>query len=425
MNAIGSPVKNMSLLTILNSCIDSDASSGAIRSSSIIKIQLTYPIILHIFLPLKNNIISVGTIFCCAHIPDERGVKQIMMIASRKPFLVHHFKRWWDLRIMPQLDWMQIEVTTRCNASCHYCPRTTYRSFWDNRDLSLENFKTLLPVIADTKMVHLQGWGEPFLHPHLFEMISLTKKAGCKVGTTTNGMLLDGREIDRLVKSGIDHVAFSLTGIGEKNDLTRNGTQFTRLLMAISDLAVRKKALGIETPVISIAYLLLRSHLPDIHQILPALEGLGIGQVIISTLDFVPNKDLWDERLSPRNLVEYRELKALFDELAGEAEKKGIGLCYHLVSPGAKGGVCTENPRRALFVSADGSVSPCVFTNIPAPGSSYVVNDVVSEYRKLTFGCIHDESLPTIWKGADYREFRKFFESRPHPLCFRCPKRHE
>ena len=306
-----------------------------------------------------------------------------MAIASRKPFLIRHLKRWWDLRIMPQLDWMRIEVTTRCNAFCRYCPRTSYRTLWDDRDLSFETFKTLLPVIADTKMIHLQGWGEPFLHPHLFEMIARAKKTGCKVGTTTNGMLLDRQAIARLVKSGIDHVAFSMTGIGEKNDMARNGTQFSRILRAISDLAAQKEALRSETPAISVAYLLLRSHLPDIDLIVPALAGLGIQQVVISTLDFVPHKNLWKERLSPANPGDYQELKSRLDALAGEAEMKGFGLSYHLVSPDAKGGVCTENPRRALFVSSDGSVSPCVFTNIPAPGASRMIDGEKGEYRKV------------------------------------------
>ena len=347
-----------------------------------------------------------------------------MAIASGRPFLIRHLKRWWDLQTMPRLDWLQIEVTTRCNALCHYCPRTTYRNFWDNRDLSLETFRALLPVIADTKMVHLQGWGEPFLHPHLFEMIARAKKTGCTVGTTTNGMLLDRQGIGRLIKSGIDHVAFSLTGIGEKNDLARNGTRFSRVLQAISDLAEQKKALRIETPAINVAYLLLRSHLPDIDKIIPALAGIGIQQVVISTLDFVPHKNLWNERLSPRNQAEYRELKSLFDKLAGEAEKKGLGLFYNLVLPSEKGRVCTENPGRALFVSSDGSVSPCVFTNLPAPGASRMVDGEEGEYQKLTFGRIADESLPTIWKSPHYREFRKFFELRPHPLCRRCSKHH-
>ncbi len=348
-----------------------------------------------------------------------------MRSGSQKKFLIGLFKKWQELRTLPGFDWMQIEITTRCNASCYYCPRTTYRNSWDNRDLSLDNFKKLLPVMASTKMVHLQGWGEPFLHPHFFEMIALAKKTGCKVGTTTNGMLLNRRRIDQLVKSGIDHVAFSLTGIGEKNDLARHGAQFTRVLQAISGLAAQKRALRVETPTISIAYLLLRSHLPDIDKLIPALAGTGTQQVVISTLDFVSNKNLWKERLTPANQAQYQELKSLFDELEKEAEKKGIGLFYNLILPCAEGRVCAENPRRALFVSSDGSVSPCVFSNIPATGSFYKIDGGESPYPRLTFGSIADDSLPAIWKSVNYREFRKSFGLRSYPLCRSCPKRHE
>ena len=48
------------------------------------------------------------------------NAKALTSISLPKPFLVRHFKRWWDLQTMPQPDWMQIEVTTRCNAFCRY-----------------------------------------------------------------------------------------------------------------------------------------------------------------------------------------------------------------------------------------------------------------------------------------------------------------
>jgi MoaA/NifB/PqqE/SkfB family radical SAM enzyme len=139
-----------------------------------------------------------------------------MTTAAWQHTLVDRFTKWWALERMPWIDWIQVEVTLRCNAACTYCPRTVYRSTWENRDLSLDTFERLLPILAKTKMVHLQGWGEPLLHKQFFEIVASVKKAGCKVGTTTNGMMLDRPAISRLVESGIDHVAFSLTGIGEK-----------------------------------------------------------------------------------------------------------------------------------------------------------------------------------------------------------------
>src|SRR5512139_1023466 len=112
------------------------------------------------------------------------------------------FSRWladrWEKVRIPSLDWIQVGVTSRCNALCSYCPRTVCGSAWADRDLPIETFSKLLPAFGKTGMVHLQGWGEPFLHPGFFEMVSLTKRAGCAVGTTTNGTLLRHALLERI-----------------------------------------------------------------------------------------------------------------------------------------------------------------------------------------------------------------------------------
>lgn len=40
-----------------------------------------------------------------------------------------------DDMLMPRLDWLQVEVTSFCNASCLYCPRPAYGNTWRNRHL--------------------------------------------------------------------------------------------------------------------------------------------------------------------------------------------------------------------------------------------------------------------------------------------------
>ncbi|NLE77518.1 MAG: radical SAM protein, partial [Chloroflexi bacterium] len=30
----------------------------------------------------------------------------------------------------PTLDWIQVQVTSVCNADCTYCPRSAYRAVW-------------------------------------------------------------------------------------------------------------------------------------------------------------------------------------------------------------------------------------------------------------------------------------------------------
>jgi MoaA/NifB/PqqE/SkfB family radical SAM enzyme len=326
---------------------------------------------------------------------------------------------------MPWLDWIQVEVTSRCNASCSYCPRTVYRSKWENRDLPFEIFERLAPVFRTARMVHLQGWGEPLLHRQFFEMIAFAKHAGCMVSTTTNGVLLDHQMIGRLIEGGIDHVAFSLAGIGGKNDAIRKGTDFGKILQTISNLNSAKKAHRVEIPAVNVAYTLLRSHLRDVCEIVPALRGRGIEQVIISSLDFVPSKDLQEETILPADGKEYEELKSVLDRVVTEGKREGLSIYYRLASPGKRNQVCTENIRRAFFISADGSVSPCVLKNIPSPGVCYMRRERELEYHRLSFGTVVNESISTIWRNNRYTDFKKSFDSTVYPPCENCPKLYE
>ncbi len=336
--------------------------------------------------------------------------------------LIRRLALWWDLQRMPMLDWIQVEVTSRCNASCLYCPRTAYGNRWSDRDLSPDLFHALLPFFATTRLVHLQGWGEPLLHRDFFDMIGLARKAGCRVSTTTNGMLLTRANIARLVASGIDHVAFSLAGIGTQNDEIRRGTEFDAILGAIAEITAVKKELNSDTPAVNVAYLLLNSQLSSLAEIVPALEGRGIENVIVSTLDFVPLRDLESERIAPKNETEYRELKGKLDGLVEEGKRAGLTVHYRLAGPGKKKRTCTENIGRALVVSADGTVSPCVFTNIPASGVSHIVEGCDEIYERLTFGNLSEDPLSSIWRNGRYADFRKSFRRTLSPRCLQCPK---
>ncbi len=301
---------------------------------------------------------------------------------ERQNTLIQRLARWWDLQRMPMLDWIQVEITSRCNAACLYCPRTAYGHQWNDRDLSPDLFHALQPFFGTSRLVHLQGWGEPLLHRDFFAMIGLARKAGCRVSTTTNGMLLDRENITRLVASGIDHVAFSLAGIGTQNDEIRRGTKFRAVLGAISEVAAVKKELNSDTPAVNVAYLLLRSEISSLKEIVPALEGRGIDNVIVSTLDFVPVRELESERIIPKNEAEYRELKLKLDGLVEGGKRAGLSVQYRLADPGKKNRTCTENIGRALVVSADGAVSPCVFTNIPASGVTHMNGGLRRDLRE-------------------------------------------
>jgi len=329
-----------------------------------------------------------------------------------------------DSLFLPKLDWIQVEVTSQCNAACVYCPHTVYREQWASRHLPLATFRQLLPVFAKTRLVYLQGWGEPFLNPHLLEMIALAKQAGCQVGTTTNGMLLDGETVVKLAQSGIDLVAFSLAGVDERNDTLRRGTSLKKVLAAMEELHRAKENLGHSKPAIHIAYMLLRSGMADLAKLPLILRSLGVSQVVISILDFVPQLELEAETVLPAEEREYRELKALFRELEELAEPFGLKVHYQIKEPGEKRLLCPENVQRALFVGSDGSVAPCVFTNLPLAGPvTCAFRGQELPYRRLTFGNLEELSFPAIWRQKAYLNFRRSsFTGKLLSLCQNCLK---
>ena len=324
---------------------------------------------------------------------------------------------------LPRTAWIQVEVTTRCNAACVYCPRTAYRDAWQDRSISPAAFRRLLPALRKTRLVHLQGWGEPFLHPDFFSLTALAKTAGCRVSTTTNGTLLDNEKLRQVVASGLDLIAFSLTGLEERHDRARPGTSFRQVLAAIQTLNRLKAAAGSATPRIHLAYLLLKSGLPDLEELPRFLQGLGVQQAVISTLDFVPTRELAGETFPAGDPVAHAELQARLAAMAATAGGGGVPVQYPLKPPGVRGLLCPENPLGALCVAADGAVSPCVFTNLPVSRATYQGLAGEQPYRPLVFGNLLEQGLGAIWRQPAYAHFRRtFFTGRLATPCRHCLK---
>jgi MoaA/NifB/PqqE/SkfB family radical SAM enzyme len=320
-------------------------------------------------------------------------------------------------------DWIQVEVTSHCNAQCIYCPRTVFKESWQDRHLSLATFKKLKPVLSRTGLVHLQGWGEPFLNPEFFEIVTFAKQAGCKVGTTTNAMLLNEEKIRRVIASGLDILAFSLAGTTENNDAIRRGTNFKKVLKAIEILSKEKEKKSKTAPEIHVAYMLFRSGMNELETLPSLLEGIGVSEVVVSTLDFVPTEELWKEAVIPTTQEEYQELFSYLDRLLEAGREKDLSVHYHLVSPEKRRAVCTENIQKALCISSDGAVTPCVYTNLGISGTYYDLQGKKVSYERMVFGNIHAKDLKDIWKEKSYRTFRSSFcKGELVPTCQKCPK---
>jgi MoaA/NifB/PqqE/SkfB family radical SAM enzyme len=292
--------------------------------------------------------------------------------------------------------------------------------------MSMETFMGLIPAFRHVGHVHLQGWGEPLLHPEFFRMVAQAKAAGCRVGTTTNGTLLDGDLSRRIVDSGIDMVAVSLAGAdGEGHDRLRRGAPFRRVMDGMAALARTRAVAGVSHPEIHVAYMLLASRMEDLERIPACLEGLGVQQVVISALDYVAGQTLAGEVIAPRDIGVGQVLQSRLEAVVAEGKARGLSVHYHLGFPGERQPCCTENVQRALVVASDGTVTPCVYTSLEIPGAFRWTHGERRPCVRLAMGNIHREPLQDIWRTEAYRQFRRSFSKGPLlAQCQTCPKLH-
>lgn len=98
----------------------------------------------------------------------------------------------------------------RCNLSCTYCNE------FDNVSkpvLTAEMFRRVDRLAAlGTTIITISG-GEPLLHPELEEIIRRIRHHGIIAGLITNGYLLTTERIERLNRSGLDHLQISIDNV--------------------------------------------------------------------------------------------------------------------------------------------------------------------------------------------------------------------
>jgi molybdenum cofactor biosynthesis enzyme MoaA len=334
---------------------------------------------------------------------------------------IRGLRAWWEHHILFEpKQWVQVEVTSRCNAACIYCPRTVYRDAWRNRSLSLNLFERVVPAFHKVDLVYLQGWGEPLLHPHLPAMIQMAKAAGPRVGTTTNGMLLDAPMAEALVDAGLDVIAFSLAGTcAATNDRVRAGTRLNQVLKNMALLNEIKRQRGSATPHIHIAYMVLSSGLDELAALPGLVKGCNVAQVVVSTLDFAPCQELAAEVLNADTPSRRENIESAFSNL--RASGRAMGIEIHTPRRDsvemAMQAPCTENIQHAMCISAQGEVSPCMLTNIPVTQADFWVHDGPRAYQRMTFGNIGDTLLPIIWRHPAYVDWRAAHADGQIPDC--------
>lgn len=325
----------------------------------------------------------------------------------------------------PELDWIQVEVTSHCNAACIYCPNPLITK---KQHMPLALFKRLLPYLGYTDLVYLQGWGEPLLNKDIFNMIRACKAKGKRVGFTTNGMLLSDENIRRIVDLDVDILCISLAGTRPAtHNRIRTGTDFEKIISNLDRLREIRAQKNALRPSLHFAYIMMNGNFHELPKVVELAEKLAVKEVVASNLTLITK-----EALQPEALFNHPEKRQYFintlEEIVKDAQQSNLSFTYSSPVLEKELKYCSENIYYSCVVSANGDVSPCVFT-LPtlsrANGTpmTCIFRNRQLRFYPLSFGNIGTETLTRIWNKKAYLEFKRFFDpERNKPVPDTIPK---
>lgn len=323
-----------------------------------------------------------------------------LLFATKNPFLLKLL--YW---LEPHPSYIEVEVTTRCNLKCIICEHTYWQE--PNRDMSFEEFKSIIDQFPKLKWIGLTGIGESFINKDFMKMLRYVKEKNIFVELYDTFYFIDKNTAKELIEMGIDKIFISLdAATKETYEKIRVGSDFERVVNNLKNFFRFKKEMKAYFPQVAFHYIINKLNLQEIPQYIERVYYLSQGENI--SIQF------------SRMLHEFKEVEDLFVEVPAEiiqrankkAEELSIELVWSADVPQSKPKIskCAEWTMPFIFVT--GHVIPCCAGNEAGH----------RDFQKETaLGNIFEKSFKEIWRGEKYKNLRKMLSQNKIPLpCRNC-----
>ena len=287
-------------------------------------------------------------------------------------------------------DVFAIESTNHCNLRCVMCPRgepdIMDRALGHMADAVFRKLVDEWEFFTEPCWFHL--FGEPLMHPRLFDHIEYAKQAGVpNLGISSNVTMLTKMKGAAILDSGLDTIILSIDGSDKTTyERIRKSAAFTfeEVCNNVREFLAMKQRYQREKPRTILQIIVMENNRDQLANFKAYWEAQGVDEVLFKTYTAWGNQaaDTFTE-LAPA------EMRERFAELPIVVRKFP---CYHLWS--------------SVVVLWDGRVVPCCFDF-----------NAVS-----TMGDLNVQSLGEIWNGPEYVALRELeLQGRNEtPLCAKC-----
>ena len=320
--------------------------------------------------------------------------------------------------------YVQIEPVGQCNLRCQMCPIQFRRDgppYGALAFMHFEQFTRIIDQFTTLQELHLQGLGEPMMHPRFFDMVAYAVAKGIKVTTNSNLTLLNERRAESCVTSGLHCLHISLDGAtAETYERIRARAHFDRVVRNLERLVAAREHLGGQNPRIHLVMVIMRQNLHELPDVVRLAHQWKVEQLFVQHLchDFGesslpsyyrPMRQFIDEQTllaedSQRIERYFSEARRLAQELNLDLRLPRIQKQVQSAKPSGPGR-CTW-PWTGAYVSYQGYAMPCCMVSTP---------------DRINFGNMAEQGVKATWNGAAYQEFRDQLASdEPPEICRSC-----
>ncbi len=259
--------------------------------------------------------------------------------------------------------------------------------------------------------IDLTGSGEPLMNPNLEKMIGLAKESGIRVGFSSNGVLLTPARLDALMERGLDWIAISCDAATEDTySKIRVGGSFKALTDNLRYLGEMKKLHPDSKPYTMLFFVMMKENIHELPDLVQLASKLQIDLVVAKNLDVQSRPSDGSKGVFELagDSEAYSRIKQHIGKAVDIAQSLDLKLRLYETSPTERP-ICEQDPLRTLFVSVDGSISPCI--SLAYMNSRFFAGQQVS-IPIYKFGNINETSIDNVFQTHEYVEFRRAFERR-------------
>ncbi len=319
---------------------------------------------------------------------------------------------------LPDVRKLYIEATTGCNLQC----RTCIRNVWGDptammKQETFEHILESLDGLPELKRVVFTSFGEPLTHPRILTMIEKIRARNLAVTVGSNGLLLNQKVAEELVRLGVDRLVVSVDGAQPETYAGVRGAELNQVLSNIRKLNEIKTRLGVVTPALGIEFVILKSNAAELAELTSLAVHLNASRVLVSNV--LPyTEDMRSE------ILYGHEPQEPFKTTSFPVRADAWVMWGTLELPRMHWGAerrCRFVRDHSIVVGWDGQISPCYA--LSHNYSYYAIDGRQKHVKRYQLGNVHDSSLAEIWMSEEYVRFRSEVNLFHFPSCPDCDLR--